>query len=990
MMPAVQRGAIEARRALQLSRLEQLWGDDAVEPSELDADDVGRTISQVRPRPIGDAAGSRGPAFLDRRDECAALDELLGVVRAGESRALVISGEPGVGKTALLEYLVGQASGCRVVRASGVQSEVELAFAGLHQLCVPLLGFDKRLPGPQREALERAFWRRLGPAPNRFLVGVAVLELLAVAAEEKPLLCVIDDAQWLDSASLQTLAFVARRLAAESVALVFAAPDEVPELNGLPELQVSGLPHAAARQLLRSVLHGPVDDRVLDRIVAETRGNPLALLELPNGLTSAGVAAGVAIGFGLPSERTLPRRIEESYQRQLAPLPDATRRLLLLASADPTGDPVLVWRAAEMLGIGLGAAGPAVSAGLLEIDVGVRFRHPLLRSAVYKSASAQQRRAVHRALAQATDPEADPDRRVWHIAQATSTPDEEVADELERAATCARARCGLAAAAAFLERSAQLTSDPARRTQRALAAAQVRFQAGAPDSALSLLSMVEAGPLDELSCARAELLRAQIAFSVSRGRDAPPLLLNAARRLEPLDVRLARETYLEALDAAGFAGRLAGDVGMREVAEAARSVPPSPLAPRPADLLLDGLVTRLTEGYAPAVEMLRRALSAFRGPNLSDEDGLRWLWLAGRTARDLWDDESLRALAIRHVRLAREAGALTVLPLALASRVIAHTFVGELTEAESLLTELTAVSEAIGNPLVPLPSLLFVAWRGRESEVTEVIEVVTRQVVDRGEGNGLTICGWAKALLCNSLGRYQEALDSAEDASERLPIMGGTPWGVLVELIEAASRSGMPERAVDALRQLGEATRASGTQWALGIEARCRALCTDGLQAEGAYQESIARLHGTGIRGELARAHLVYGEWLRRKNRRIDARYQLRTAHEMFTEMGMEAFAGRAAQELAATGETARKRNGESQGELTAHERQIARLAGEGLSNPEIAARLFISPRTVEWHLNKVYCKLEITSRKQLQRLGGGPSLDSRVSTSRDVGARRS
>ncbi|MBO0872114.1 MAG: AAA family ATPase [Pseudonocardia sp.] len=923
--------------------------------------------------------------MLDRRDECTVLDELLDVVRAGESRSLVIAGEPGVGKTALMEYMAERASGCRVVRMCGQRLEAELAFAGLHQLCGLLPALDNRLPGPQSESLDRAFGLGSGPAPDRFLVGLAVLRLLVAAAGERPVVCMIDDAQWLDKASRQTLAFVARRLVAESIALVFAATGEVAELNGLAELKVGGLRHAAARRLLRSVLYAPVDDRVFDRIVAETGGNPSALLELPERLSPADIAG----GFGLPGERTIPRRIEESYRRQTALFSSPSRQLLLLASAEPTGDPVLMWRAAEKLGIEVGAAGPAQAPGLLRIGARVQFRHPLLRSAVYQAASDEQRRVVHRALAEATDPEADPDRRVWHAAQAKAGSDEDVAAELESAAARTRARCGLAAAAAFLERSAQLTPDPARRTRRALAAAHSRYQAGASDSALNLLSIAEAGTLDKLSQARAELLRAQIAFSAGRGREAPQLLLMAARQFELLDVPLARETYLEALDAAAFAGRLAHGVDLREVAEAARSAPPSPLLPRPADLLLDGLAMRLTEGYAPSVPILWRALTGFRRPDLSDEEGLRWLWMASRSARDLWDDESQQVLATRHVRLAREAGALTVLPLALASRVVAHIYAGELKAAESLLAELAAVSEATASPPMPLPGLLFMAWRGREAEAGQMLEAIAKQAVNRGEGNGLVICGWAEALLCNSLGRYHDALNSAEPASRQLPMVGASAWGVLVELVEAACRCGTRERATDALRQLSEATSASRTGWALGIGARCRALCTDGRRAESAYREAIERLGGTHVRGEAARAHLLYGEWLRRENRRLDARSQLRTAHDMFVEMGMEAFARRAARELAATGETKRKRRVDNNGELTVQERQIAHLAGDGLSNSEIASRLFISPRTVEWHLTMIYSKLNITSRRQLRRLGHGSIPDTRSVTSRYINAVR-
>ena len=498
-------------------------------------------------------------------------------MRAGRSGALVVRGEPGVGKTALLEYVLERASGCRVARASGVQSEMELVFAGLHQLCAPMLDRLERLPGPQRDALGTAFGLARGVAPDRFLVGLAVLSLLSEVAEERPLVCLVDDAQWLDRASAQALAFVARRLLAESVALVFAAraPGEERELRGLPELMVEGLGESDARALLGSVLPGPLDERVRDRIVAETRGNPLALLELPRGLTPAELAG----GFGLPDAPALSGRIEESFRRQLAALPAATRRLLLVAAAEPVGEPVLLWHAAEQLGVGVEAAGPAAEAGLCEFGARVRFRHPLVRSAVYRAASPEDQRSAHGALAEATDPELDPDRRAWHHAQAAPGPDEEVAAELERSAGRAQARGGLAAAAAFLEQAALLTPGSARRTERALAAAQAKHQAGAPDAALELLATAEAGPLDELQRARVDLLRAQIAFAVRRGSDAPPLLLKAAKRLEPLDLTLARETYLEALSAAIFAGRLATGGGVLEAAEAARAAPPAPGPP---------------------------------------------------------------------------------------------------------------------------------------------------------------------------------------------------------------------------------------------------------------------------------------------------------------------------------------------------------------------------------------------------------------------------
>jgi DNA-binding CsgD family transcriptional regulator len=904
-----------------------------------------------------------------RRSECKTLDRLLEAVRAGESRALVVRGEPGVGKTALLHYVVEWASGCRVARAAGVQSEMELPFSGLHQLCAPMLDWRERLPGPQRDALGTAFALSAGDPPDRFFVGLAVLGLLAEVAQERPLVCLVDDAQWLDRASAQALAFVARRLLAESVAVVFAVRtnSDEQELTGLPELPVEGLRDAEARALLGSALRGPLDERVRDRIVAETRGNPLALLELPRGLTLAELAG----GFGLPDALPLSGQIEESFRRRLEALPAETQQLLLVAAAEPVGEPVLVWRAAERLGIGAEAAVPATAAGLVEFGARVRFRHPLVRSAVYRAASRAERRRAHGALVDVTDREVDPDRRAWHRAQATPGPDEAVAEELERSAGRAQARGGLAAAAAFLERAVMLTLEPARRAQRALGAAQARLLAGAPDAALELLGIAQAGPLDELQRARVDLLRAQIAFAVNRGSDAPPLLLSAARRLEPLDVRLARDTYREAFSAAQFAGRLTSGGGVLEAAEAARAAPPSSQPPRGPDLLLDGLALIVTEGYPAGTPRLKQALSAFRSTDISREEEIRWLWLACTTAADLWDDETWHVLATRHVQLARDAGALTVLPLALSSRVYVHLFAGELVAAASLVEELEEVTQVTGSHLAPYGALGVAAWRGHEAETGELIEATIKEVVPRGEGIGLTVTQWAGAVLYNGHGRYDDALTAAEQASQHPEELAASSWG-LSELIEAATRSGQAARAADALEQLAAKTRASGTDWALGTEARSRALLSDDEAAETLYRESIDRLGRTRVRGELARAHLLYGEWLRRQNRRLDAREHLRAAHHMLTAMGIEAFAERAARELHATGETARKRTVETSGQLTAQEAQIARLARDGLSNPEIGARLFISPRTVEYHLHKVFAKLDITTRKQLGRVLAG------------------
>jgi DNA-binding CsgD family transcriptional regulator len=912
------------------------------------------------------STGDPGPGLRGRRRECEALDRVLVAARAGQSSVVVLRGEAGVGKTALLEYAGERASGFRVARAAGVEPEMELAFAGLQQLCAPMLDRLEHLPRPQRDALRLAFALTDGPPPDRFLVALAVLSLLSDVAEEQPLVCLLDDVQWLDRASAQALAFVARRLLAESIALVFAVrePSEEQELVGLPELIIEGLRDGDSRALLASVIRAPLDEGVRDRIVAESRGNPLALLELPRALTPAELAG----GFARPGALPLAGRIEDSFRRRLAAMPRKTQQLLLLAAAEPVGDSVLVWRAAARLGIGAEAADAAETAGLCEFGARVRFRHPLVRSAVYRAASPEERRTVHRVLAEATDPDVDPDRRAWHRAQAAPGPDEDVAADLERSAGRAQSRGGLAAAAAFLEQAAALTPGPARRAERALAAAQAKHRAGAPDAALGLLATAQAGRLDELQRARVDLLRGQIAFAVNRGRDAPPLLLAAAKRLEPLDVRLARETYLDALWAAIFVGGMADDGSLPEVARAARGAPPAPQPARAADLLLDGLALLHTDGYAAATATLRRALSAFRGTDVSREEGLRWLWLAVRAAGDLWDDESWHLLATRQVEFARDAGALTVLPVALNSRIYMHLNAGELAAAASLIEEAEAVTEATGSHLAPYGALLLAVWRGREAEATALSAAMMDEVVRRGEGLGLTVLLWATAVLYNSLGRYEDALAAAQRVGQESYEQLFSKWSA-VELIEAATRIGVRERVADACERLSETTRASGTDWALGIEARTRALLSDDDTADRLYREAIDRLSRTRVRVELARAHLLYGEWLRRERRRVEAREQLRTAHGMFVAMGAEGFAERARRELAATGETVRKRTVERRDELTPQEAQIARLARDGYTSPEIGAQLFISPRTVEWHLRNVFTKLGISARRELRKV---------------------
>src|SRR5262245_35989566 len=838
---------------------------------------------------------------------------------------------------------------------------MELPFAAIQQLCSPNLDLVERLPEPQRAAFEVALGLSAGRPPSPYLVGLAVLSLFSEAAEEQPLLCVVDDAQWLDGTSARVLSFVARRLLAEKIAMLFAAREPISALDGAAEIRVEPLGHRDARALLDSVLPARLDERVLERIVVETRGNPLALLELPRGLTPAQLAG----GFDLPAALPVSARIEQSFTRRLARLPHDTRRLLLVAAADPTGDSSLDWRAAEILGIADDAAHRVEVDDLVGFDAGVVFRHPLARSAVYRAADPEERRSAHRALAEATDLVRDPDRRAWHRAQAASRPDEDVAAELERSAARAQARGGLAAAAAFLERSCTLTIDPVRRAARALAAAEAKEQAGALDNALALASTAETGPLDDRQRARVDVLRARISFEADRGNEAPPLLFTAAKRLEPLDHAAAREIFLEALTAALFAGRLGGTVDAREVAAAARSARTPTPGTRAADLLLDGLALLITDGAAAGTPVVREALTALGNDKVEAETELRWLWLAARAAGYIWDYENRDALTRRQIRVARASGALTVLPLTLSTRAGVELYAGNLAGASALVDAATAVTEATDGRNVPYAPLALAAFRGREPDASRLIQTTTEDFLARGEGMGLTLAHWATAHLHNGLARYDAALAAAEQAAEDPNELWFSPW-TMVELVEAATRSGQNDRAADALEVLSETTRASGTAWAQGVEARSRALLAEGEAADTLYRAAIDHLRPTRQRVDHARAHLLYGGWLRREQRRIDARTELRRAHDLFSEFGMEALAERARIELEATGEQARKRTVETLGELTPQESQISRLAAEGHTNREIASQLFISPKTVEYHLLKVFRKLGVKSRTQL------------------------
>jgi DNA-binding CsgD family transcriptional regulator len=913
------------------------------------------------------------PALLGRTDELEILRQLIADVRDGRSAVVVVRGEAGIGKTELLDALIAEATGFRVCRATGVESEMELAYAGLHQLCAPLLGGLTSLAEPQRRGLSVAFGLESldGDAPDRFLVALAALGLMAEASEERPLLCVVDDAQWLDQASAQVLGFVGRRLLAESIALVFAdriPPVALPDpmaarpdpLAGLPELRLGGLGPAAARTLLATAAAGPLDERVRARIIEETGGNPLALLELGRGLGVAELAG----GFALPDAGDLPRRIEDQYLERLGALPADARQLVLLAAADPVGDVALILRAAQGLGLNIGVLEAAAQTGLLDVGANVRFRHPLVRSAVYRAAAAPDRRAAHEALAEATDPLADPDRRAWHRAHAAAGPDEAVAGELISSADRALRRGGIAASAAFWERAVALTPDAADRAARALTAADAKYAAGDFLAAQALLVTAEVGPLPELGQARVQRMRAQIAFALRRGSDAPPLLLRAAQRLQDLDPELSQRTYIEAMVAAVYAGRLVRGPDPAEVPRAARLVPYGPVREHPlphTQLLLRGLAVRLTDGYRAAAPLLKEALARYR----AQPQELGWLFVSyTMVAMDLWDDEAWFELVAGQVRLARTSGTLSWLPFALDYLAELHIQAGELSQAAALLAEGERIDPGIRAVTLPYVPLLLAAWRGDAPVADELAGALARGATDRGEGAALTYADYATAVLNNGLGQYERAADMAQRASaaEELVI---SPWA-LYELTEAAARSNQRELAAATADRLAGVAEASGTGWARGAAARSRALVASGPAADEAYREAIELLDRTRMATHAARARLSYGEWLRRENRRIDARVQLRLAFDTLAAMGVQAFAERARRELLATGEKVRKRHEDPGAELTPQEAEIARLARDGRTNSEIGAQLFIGARTVEWHLRKVFTKLDIGSRREL------------------------
>ena len=910
--------------------------------------------------------------LVGRPAEREVLGGLLARAAEGYSGALVLRGEPGVGKTALLDETVAAAvaTGMQTARLTGVEPETQLGYAGLHRFLLPFADQLERLPAPQREALRSTFGLVAGPSADRFLVALAVLTLLADVASQVPLVCVVDDAQWLDPESLVALGFVARRLYAERVVLLFAVrePDgQLSALAGLPELAVGGLEGPAAMDLLLSLAPGRLSPSVGARIVAGTGGNPLALAELARELSPAQLAGAEALPEPLPAGGSL----EKVFSRRVSRLPPETRLLLAVAAAEPAASAALVWRAAGKLGIDPEAAATADVGGLAEFTPRVEFRHPLIRSVVYHSMPLRQRRRIHQALAAVADGDERPDRMAWHLGMAAVGPDEAVAARLEQAAGRARERGGYAATVTFLTRAADLSADRGLRGGRLLAAAEAALTAGQSSRAGVLLEAATPQLGGPLARAQARRLDGRIRFALGQARETSSVLLEAARALAPIDPYSAREALLEALEAAVYAGWSASQAVLAEIAGAARATRAASGPASATDLLLDGFAVRATAGYPAAVPLLRRAIALLRADDLSPQEGLRRLRLGVVASADLLDDQAQHALAIRWVQLARDHGALTALPVALNQQsVFAEVEAGRFDAARACFAEAFEISAATGNPGVVgtagVSEVFELAWRGRETDTRRVAAAVAHEATAADRGGQNILAQYCLAVLELGLGNYQAALQCAVGVyDDDAPFMGTY---VLPELVEAAARCGQTGLAEAALGRLAERAVASGTPLALGLLARSRALLASDTDAEPPYEEAVRHLEQCRSIPQLARAHLVYGEWMRRQRRRRDARERLRTAHDMFTAMGAGAFAERARVELLATGERARQRTAETAEELTPQEARIARLVSEGESNRDIAAQLFLSPSTVDYHLRKVFRKTGVTSRTQLAR----------------------
>ncbi|MFE1199546.1 AAA family ATPase [Streptomyces olivaceoviridis] len=906
-------------------------------------------------------------SLLGRGRESEALKRLLDATWLGNGGALVLRGEPGIGKSALLHQASQYAEGFSVLRVEGSEFETDLAFAALHQLCRPLIDGIAQLPGAQRTALEAALALSDESTPHRFRAALAVLSLFAEAAAERPVLCLVDDAHWLDEETLHTLCFVARRVGSERVALVIAAREsgKAAMLAPLPSLPIGGLDDSSARSLLSSRVVGPLDPRVCDRIVVEARGNPLALLDLSHSETPERLAG----GFAVPSPRPVAMTLEEDYRKRLECLPPDTQLLLLAAAAEPTGDSSLLWRVMHRLGIDASAAEPAQEDGLITIDTRVRFRHPLVRSAAYTFVSGRDRRRVHQALAEETPAAVDPDRRAWHRGQAALAPDEGTAADLHAAANRSRARGGAAAAAAFLTLAASLTPDPGRRATRILEAAQAKHDAGSPSVALDLLRSMTVPADAHTLAARAQSLRAQIAFDSQRDDPSVQLLLRAARNMARLDGEAAARTLVEALAGVVFVGRFAPAERRDDITRAAAALPRGTVPEGALDTLFRGTITRMLDGHVAAAPLLRKAVRDY-GRDVEHRHNVGWLWIVGSAAMDLCDEVAWAALVDRHVRLARRAGALTALQVGLSYQALVHLHTGAFDRASACADEAALIAETIDSPPLSASDLTLDAWRGTDEQVGARLELRLMEAEAAREGRLVTVGHYARAVYLNSIGSYDEAFRSAELAAAD-DEMGFHAW-ITPELVEAAAATGRADRVRSTMADLRDRTVANDTDWARGLELRCKALLADGLGADALFRDAIAHLARSAARAQCARTHLLYGEWLSRiAGRRAEAVTQLHTAHAMLIAMGAHGFALRAKKALKAVGEEPHAIAVPTVDHLTPQERHVARLVATGLTTKEAAAELFVSPRTVDAHLRNIFRKLGIDSRRQLKGVAG-------------------
>jgi len=904
--------------------------------------------------------------LLGREEEQSSILRNIEAARSGFSAVLALRGEAGIGKTALLDFAVEQSPDLQVARISGSEWEMGLGYSGLHQLTLPFLGGLEVLPAPQRNALRSAFGMDFGSEPNRFMVALATLTLLAEVASERPLLCVIDDAHWIDEDSAGALAFVARRLHADRVAMLFGLREireYLPMFEGLPALELSGLAEKPARELLGSVVHGRIGKRVADRIVSETRGNPLGLIALGGELSAEKVSSGSPLEI-LP----ISERLEQRFLRDVRALSQPDQALLLAAAADPTLDNDRLCRAGAVLGFENPEASEAGVGQLLDLGPPIAFRHPLIRSAVYYGSSTTDRRRTHEVIASLIDSDTDPDRWAWHLGAAAIGPDEDTAAVLQQAAERGRSRGGFSGSAGLLTRAAELTPNEHRRAERFLAAASATVMAGVPQRSQSLLDLALPGldsPAELAEALRVRGATLRLLFDPA----AVSALVEAARALEPYDIREARDTWLAALEAEVLAQHDMTGSSLRSVAAEALKVPEdSQNAGSMGDLLLKGIASRIAIGHSTAVPMLREAIAMmctdgpYGEPNLPSP----W-WLGDIACRELWDDSSRREILHRLTAACRDRGALFSLSIALLAQFERETWVGHFDLAEALFVEGRDITTDIGMEVMlwDLFKVTLLGWRGLDAETRLV--VAQSEALSESAGIGALLHHAYTGLVILELGggKYEEALRYAQRIYDDDPPGYGTQ--ILPELVEAGVRSGHMEMAMAALDRLSDRVKMAGTPLALGILSRSRALVESGENAETLFRESIAQLAGTESAPEVARARLLYGEWLRREKRRVEARTELHLAYEAFDTLGANAFAERTRIELKATGAEARKRSAGTLNDLTPQEEQVARFAASGSTNPEIAAQMFLSASTVEYHLRKVFRKLGLTSRRQLK-----------------------